>query len=446
MVTLVKEIGSDALFGLLRVLEGERARAGAGVLRALPRPATSRWRWRRPTSRAIARWPRTRKPIPTSTCTWSRSAPTASSCAARSATRSISANAHEIIVLPTRAMGPDDADYAVVVRRAGRTRRACRCTSRPTARGDHDEFEFPVSSKHKMLETLTVFDDVFVPWERVFVLPRARAARAGVARASSSTTASPRCRTSCRCSTRSSAPPRSIAEMNGVVKAGHIRDKLTQLDHLRGDGARAHRHGRAPGAGRRPTASPTPTRSPPTWPSTPSPRSTTPRCELVQDCAGGLLVTGPGGDDWANPEVRAVLEKYLRGQGAGRGAAPAAQHHQRPHRPRLRRLPRRARRARRGLDRGREDADLPGLRTRTSRRIRATARGPGLEDVLASPVRRFTRRGACGAGRECRCPWGSGRRARRACRRGTRRRRGPLRTRHPRSRTRGARVPTDGTA
>ncbi len=32
--------------------------------------------------------------------------------------------------------------------------------------------------------------------------------------------------------------------------------------------------------------------------------------ELVQDCAGGLLVTGPGGDDWANPEVRAVLEKF----------------------------------------------------------------------------------------------------------------------------------------
>ena len=34
---------------------------------------------------------------------------------------------------------------------------------------DHDAFEFPISSKHKMLETLTVFDDVFVPWERVFV-------------------------------------------------------------------------------------------------------------------------------------------------------------------------------------------------------------------------------------------------------------------------------------
>jgi aromatic ring hydroxylase len=31
----------------------------------------------------------------------------------------------------------------------------------------------------------------------------------------------------------------------------------------------------------------------------------------VQDCAGGLLVTGPGGDDWASTEIRPVLEKYF---------------------------------------------------------------------------------------------------------------------------------------
>jgi 4-hydroxybutyryl-CoA dehydratase/vinylacetyl-CoA-Delta-isomerase len=33
--------------------------------------------------------------------------------------------------------------------------------------------------------------------------------------------------------------------------------------------------------------------------------------QAVQDCSGGLLVTGPSGADWANPEVRAVLEKYF---------------------------------------------------------------------------------------------------------------------------------------
>jgi aromatic ring hydroxylase len=38
---------------------------------------------------------------------------------------------------------------------------------------------------------------------------------------------------------------------------------------------------------------------------------------LVQECAGGLLVTGPGAEDWASPEVRPILEKYFR------AAAPA---------------------------------------------------------------------------------------------------------------------------
>ena len=32
---------------------------------------------------------------------------------------------------------------------------------------------------------------------------------------------------------------------------------------------------------------------------------------IVQECAGGLLVTGPGGADWRSEEVRPVLEKYL---------------------------------------------------------------------------------------------------------------------------------------
>ena len=37
--------------------------------------------------------------------------------------------------------------------------------------------------------------------------------------------------------------------------------------------------------------------------------------EWVQDCAGGLLVTGPGGEDWDSPAVRPVLEKYFQAKG-----------------------------------------------------------------------------------------------------------------------------------
>ena len=34
---------------------------------------------------------------------------------------------------------------------------------------EKNAFEHPISARHKMMETLTVFEDVFVPQERVFL-------------------------------------------------------------------------------------------------------------------------------------------------------------------------------------------------------------------------------------------------------------------------------------
>ncbi|WP_370542212.1 hypothetical protein [Amycolatopsis sp. FDAARGOS 1241] len=39
----------------------------------------------------------------------------------------------------------------------------------PCLAGERDPFDFPLSSQHKMLESLTVFDDVRVPKDRVFL-------------------------------------------------------------------------------------------------------------------------------------------------------------------------------------------------------------------------------------------------------------------------------------
>ena len=95
-----------------------------------------------------------------------------------------------------------------------------------------------------------------------------------------------------------------------MAKAGHIRDKLTQLI-IYAETVRALTDMAAhPGPGRRAHGI-----------AYPDPLTTNlakytfatqyhAALELVQDCAGGLLVTGPGGADWANPEVRAVLEKF----------------------------------------------------------------------------------------------------------------------------------------
>ena len=81
---------------------------------------------------------------------------------------SFSANADELIVLPTRAMGPDDADWAVSFAIPMDTPGLTLYVS-PYLHGEPNGFEHPISSRHKLLESLTVFDNVRVPKSRVFL-------------------------------------------------------------------------------------------------------------------------------------------------------------------------------------------------------------------------------------------------------------------------------------
>lgn len=225
-----------------------------------------------------------------------------------------SANADELIVLPTRAMGPGDEDYAVAFAVPIDTPGLELYVSSYSGR-EHNEFEFPLSSGHKLLESLTVFNDVFVPWDRVFLcrepelagtvaltfveyhrftavsykLPLLDAFVGGAA---------------------------LMADLNGVAKAGHIRDKLTHLiaysENVRALTEMAALRARVEEGI-----------------AYPDPLTTNlakftfasgyhQALEWVQDCAGGLLVTAPGGDDWASDEVRPVLEKYFK---AAKGSA-----------------------------------------------------------------------------------------------------------------------------
>ncbi|GAY26160.1 4-hydroxybutyryl-CoA dehydratase [Desulfurococcaceae archaeon AG1] len=73
----------------------------------------------------------------------------------------------EIIVIPTRAMTPKDSDYAVAFAIPANTK-GLRMIVRPI-----DEVEgnssAVLSRKDYELETLTIFDNVFVPWDRVFM-------------------------------------------------------------------------------------------------------------------------------------------------------------------------------------------------------------------------------------------------------------------------------------
>jgi aromatic ring hydroxylase len=168
--------------------------------------------------------------------------------------------------------------------------------------------DYPISGKHNAPEGFVVFEDVFVPWDRVFLCRQPELA-------------GPLALTFVeyhRFTAVSYKLPlldaligtaALVAEMNGVAKAGHVRDKLTRLiayaETVRALTDMAAL--RAP-IDERGLAYPDPL-------TTNLAKYTFATqyhaaLELVQDCAGGLLVTGPGGADWANPEVRAVLEKF----------------------------------------------------------------------------------------------------------------------------------------
>lgn len=308
VVPLIKEIGTDGIFAMLRVLEGEgRERAEAfwrhcrdeDLALALAQTDVKGDRGKAPHQQADPDLylhvvdedsegitVRGAKVHTTNTC-----------------------HANELLVFPTRAMTADDAEWAVAfavpVDTPGLTLVASSFNGRET-----NEFEFPLSHEHKDVETLTVFDDVKVPWERVFLYKEPE--KAG-----------PLALTFVeyhRFTAVSYKLPlvdlmvgagAQIAEMNGTMKAGHVRDKLTHLiayaETVRGLTEMAAHRTRI---GQHDIAYPDPM-------TTNLAKYTFAtgyhhHVELLQDLAGGLLVTGPSGDDWASPEVRPLLEKYFQ--------------------------------------------------------------------------------------------------------------------------------------
>lgn len=225
---------------------------------------------------------------------------------------SFSANADEILVLPTRAMGPRDSDYAVSFAVPVDTPGLSLYVS-PYSAGERDPFDFPVSSKHKMLESLTVFDDVRVPKDRVFLDRRPElAGPLAIAFVDYHRFTAVNYKLPLLDTLIGAA--HLVAELNGISRAGHVKDKLTSLiayaETVRGLGQLAAIRSVEGARGIH----------------QPDPLAVNmakyhfahgfhDAVAKVMDLAGGLLVTGPGGEDWASPEIRPVLEKYFAAAG-----------------------------------------------------------------------------------------------------------------------------------
>ena len=82
---------------------------------------------------------------------------------------SVSVNTNEVIVLPTRAMKEDECEYAVAIAIPLNAKGLKLISSAYGAHHGDSTFDFPLASKHRMIETLTLFDDVLVPYDRVFL-------------------------------------------------------------------------------------------------------------------------------------------------------------------------------------------------------------------------------------------------------------------------------------
>ncbi|MCC6919991.1 MAG: 4-hydroxyphenylacetate 3-hydroxylase [Alphaproteobacteria bacterium] len=82
---------------------------------------------------------------------------------------------HELVVMPTKGMRQDETDYAVSfsvpVNAPG-----VKIINRSFAPAELNAFDYPSSAHHSMPEGFVIFDDVFVPWDRVFLAGEVRLA------------------------------------------------------------------------------------------------------------------------------------------------------------------------------------------------------------------------------------------------------------------------------
>lgn len=220
---------------------------------------------------------------------------------------------NELMVLPTRAMRAEEADYAVAFAVPPNTRGVHIVCRRPGGMNRSPE-DFPVSTRFDVLEAMVIFDDVFVPWERVFMAGEWQFAGAVAVtfsnfhRVTAATYKYPFAELMV-------GAAHLIAEQNGLGSVTHVRDKIAFLV-MYAETIRALAQ----------AACLAPRRDEPSGAVHPDVTlgnaakfffadNYHQAVKAVQDIAGGLTITQPFARDWENPTLRPLLDKYLAGSG-----------------------------------------------------------------------------------------------------------------------------------
>jgi 4-hydroxybutyryl-CoA dehydratase/vinylacetyl-CoA-Delta-isomerase len=132
---------------------------------------------------------------------------------------------NELVVVPTRFMPESDKDYAVGFA-VPCNAKGLKFINRPES--VHNPDDFPVSGRHLVSESIVIFDNVFIPWERVFLCGEWQAS------ALSAQWFGNWHRFSALSYKRAEADVLLgagllAAEYNGIEKVSHIREDLFQL-------------------------------------------------------------------------------------------------------------------------------------------------------------------------------------------------------------------------
>lgn len=75
----------------------------------------------------------------------------------------------EIFVTCIKPLGPDDVDFAISFALPAATEGLKFLCRRPYATSATSEFDYPLTSRYDESDALVIFDDVLIPWDRVFI-------------------------------------------------------------------------------------------------------------------------------------------------------------------------------------------------------------------------------------------------------------------------------------
>ena len=220
-------------------------------------------------------------------------------------------NSHEIVVMPTISMKKEDKDYAISFALPSNAEGISYIMGRQSC--DTRKLEGGTMDQGNLLfgghEALVVFDNVFVPWDRVFMYREYDFAGQLVEKFAAYHRQSYACKVGVGDVLIGAA--QTSAEYNGVEKTFHIKDKIVEMNHLNetlycgciacaSEGhkepsgtycvdillANVHKHNVT--------------------------RFPYEISRFAQDIAGGLMVTMPSEKDFKSTETGKWLEKYYK--------------------------------------------------------------------------------------------------------------------------------------